>query len=440
MYILSVDFGTSSVKISILDKSNSIIDSSKVEYQYKVSAGDKVELDPEVVFEGFIRGVGYLQKYLNDIEIIAYDTFSPSMVFMDERGNAIYPIITHLDRRSKKQSKDIIKVMGKGNFQKITGVLPFTGGVSITNILWMMENIPEVMKNTFKMGHLNTYIYKRMTGVWATDPTNASMMGLYETISWGGWSEEICSIFNIPKSKLPDIHTAGTVLGSLCAEVARLTGLRSGIPVVLGSNDAATAQIGAGNTQAGDILNISGSSEMISIISDKPVINDKYYLRNTITLGKWQVYATTVGGFAIDWFRQEFYREMDKSVFFNEYLPEVVSNQLNRSTAKFLPYLAGDRQSLIRKRGVFSGLTLDTSREDLLVAILYGTHEPIVKAIDVSRKFIDLNKTIKVTGGLIASAYMELKKKRLNGFDLEIVNDATIHGNGKLALEALKNK
>jgi sugar (pentulose or hexulose) kinase len=329
--------------------------------------------------------------------------------------------------------------MGKESFQKITGVLPFTGGVSITNILWMMENLPGVITKTHKMGHLNTYIYKRLTGCWATDPTNASMMGLYETTSWGGWSGEICSAFNISRDKLPDIYPAGTVLGGLRSEAARITGLKEGIPVVLGSNDAATAQIGAGNTRAGDILNISGSSEMISIISDKPVVNDRYYLRNAITPGKWQVYATTVGGFAIDWFRKEFFREMDRDVFFNEYLPELVLARLNKSTVKFLPYLAGDRQSLKKKRGGFSGLTLDSSREDLLVAILHGTHEPIIRTIDISRRFIELSKTIKLTGGLIERAYMELKRKKFSGFDLEVIDNAPIHGNGRLALEALES-
>ncbi len=242
---------------------------------------------------------------------------------MDRGGAALHPIIAHLDRRSKKQTRDILEIMGKEKFQSITGVQPFTGGVSITTILWMMENKPDIYNSAYKIGHLPTYIYQKLTGCWAIDPVNASMMGLYETTKWGTWSDEILDTFNISKDKLPEIYNAGEILGVLNKKIADLTGLSEGIPVALGSNDAAVAQIGAGNTEEGDILNISGSSEMISVISEKPVISDSYYLRNSVIPGKWQIFAITVGGFAIDWFREEFYKDMDKKTFFESEVPDV---------------------------------------------------------------------------------------------------------------------
>lgn len=439
MYILSIDFGTSSLKMAILDEKANIVETTTVEYQYRVYNQDWVELDPDTVFGAMLEGTKRFSKYLNEVEVIGYDTFSPSMVFMNEEGKALYPIITHLDRRSKKQTKLILEKMGKEAFQSITGVQPFTGGVSVTTVLWMMENMPEVFKNAYKFGHLNTYIYHKLTGCWAADPINASMMGLYETTKWGNWSEEILNTFGIPKNKLPEISNAGTIIGSLSKKAAELTGLKEGIPVALGSNDAATAQIGAGNTEAGDILNISGSSEMISIISDKPVISDSYYLRNAITPGKWQIFAITAGGFAIDWFRKEFYRDMDAKTFFDEEFPEVIDNYVGKTTVEFLPYLAGDRQSLTPKKGAFNGLTLDTERRDLLAAIALGIHEPIIKTIELSKAFIKHNQVIKLTGGMTTQQFINLKKKLLKGFDFTVKDNCPIIGNGVLALQALKN-
>lgn len=437
MFILSVDFGTSSVKMALLNEKNKVVKEVKEEYSYVVMNKDWVTLDPELVFGGFLKGIKRFEDDLKDIAIIAYDVFSPSSVFMDKDGEALYPIITHLDRRSKEQTKEILYKMGKQKFQSITGVQPFTGGVSITNVLWVKENLPKVFNNTYKFGHLNTYIYHKLTGCYATDPTNASMMGLYETAKLGTWSKEICSIFDIPQGILPDIHYAGTVLGSLKKEVSNLTGLKEGIPVVLGSNDAATAQIGAGNEKSGDTLIISGSSEMVSVITDNPVIDDRFYLRNAITPGKWQFYATTVGGFAVDWFRKEFYSEMDKNEFFENYLPNLIKNYSYDKGVKFLPYLAGDRQSLRKKRGVFSGITLDTKREDFLTAILYGINSPIKRAIDLAEKHIEVNKTIRLTGGLAKEDYIVLKRKIFKGYKFEIKNNCPILGNGKMAIDAL---
>lgn len=440
MYILSIDFGTSSLKMAVLDENTNILETATVEYQYRVFNQDWVEMDPDEVFGAMVEGTKKLSPYLDKVGVIGYDTFSPSMVFMDQNGEALYPIIAHLDRRSKKQTALILDVMGKDAFQSITGVQPFTGGISITTVLWMMENMPEVFSRTYKFGHLNTYIYHKLTGVWAADPTNASMMGLYETTKWGGWSGEILSTFKIPRDKLPDLSNVGTILGTLTKKAADLMGLKEGIPVTLGTNDATIAQIGCGNTQEGDILDISGSSEIVSIISDKAVVSDYYYLRNAATPGKWQIFAITIGGFAIDWFRKEFYRDMDAKEFFDTELPDVIRNYVGKTTAEFLPYLAGDRHSLTPKKGAFEGLTLDTTRKDMLAAIILGIHEPILKTVELSGAFMQHNKTIKLTGGMITDQFIDLKRKLFKGFDFTVKDNCPVIGNGILALQALGKK
>lgn len=437
MYILSVDFGTSSVKAAVLDENCNTIAWAKSTYELNVYDNDKVELDPDAVFRGFIECTCKMREYMDKVEIICFDTFSPSVVFMNSKGTALYPIITHLDRRSRKQTEEIVEVIGEDGYQQITGILPFTGGASVTSMIWMKENEPDIFKNTYMIGHFNTYLYKKFTGVWATEYVNASMMGLYETVKDGGWSKEICTAFGIPESKLPDIMQAGTILGKLCKDVAELTGLCEGIPVALGSNDAATAQVGAGNTKAGDILDISGSSEMVSILTDNPIVNKKYYLRKAATPGKWQIFAITTGGFAIDWFRKEFYREIEVNKFYNEYLVDVIKKRLNKTIVEFLPYLTGDRQSLIKKRGAFTGLTLETSREDMLVSIMFGMHDPIVETINIASNFLELNKTIKITGGLSGQEYIELKKKIFKGYNFQVVDDCPLKGNVQLALWGL---
>ena len=438
MNILSVDFGTSSVKLSVVSDALEILDSAKVSYQIRVTNGDWIELDSAVVFDAMLEGIRKLGKYADTIGLIGFDTFSPSMTFMDEDGNALHPTLTHLDRRSKEQTQEILRVMGKERFQQITGIQPFTGGASVTSVLWMKENRPDVFDPTYKLGHFNTYIYKRLTGVFATDPTNASMTGMFNTVTRDGWSEEICSTFGIPMEKLPEIHEAGTVLGTLLPEVAAACGLKAGIPVALGGNDAATAQVGAGNTRSGQILNISGSSEMVTILSDTPKVNDKYYLRCSATPGLWQIFAITASGFALDWFREEFYKDMDVRTFFDKEMPDVIANHLDTTEVGFLPYLAGDRQSLEPKRGAFTGLTLQSTRKDFLAAIFLGIHEPIKETIRLAEEFLALDPTVKLTGGMVDDAFLSIKHKLFPGYTFTVKPDCPILGNVVLALQGLE--
>ena len=438
MNILSVDFGTSSVKLSVVDEQLNILDSAKVSYQIRVTNGDWIELDGDVVFDAMLEGIRKLSAYAGSIGVIGFDTFSPSMTFMDEDGSALHPVLTHLDRRSKAQTQEILQVMGKDAFQKITGIQPFTGGASVTSVLWMKENRPDVFDRAYRLGHLNTYIYKRLTGVFATDPTNASMTGMYNTVTGNGWSKEICSTFGIPMEKLPEIVQSGSILGGLKKEVADACGLKEGTPVAFGGNDAATAQIGAGNRRSGEILNISGSSEMVSILSDTPKVNDKYYLRCSATPGLWQIFAITASGFAIDWFREEFYKDMDARTFFDKEMPDVIAHNLNTTEVGFLPYLAGDRQSLEPKRGAFTGLTLQATRKDFLAAIFLGIHEPILQTIRLAEEFLTLDKTIKLTGGMVDDAFLSIKHKLFPDYRFQVKLDCPVLGNAVLAMEGLK--
>jgi sugar (pentulose or hexulose) kinase len=433
-----MDLGTSSIKFSILDEKYDILKTAKAPYQIRVYNGDWAEMDGGTVIKTMIQGITSFDCSLSDIDLITFDNFSPSMIFMDESGNPLYPILTHLDRRSKKQTQDILSTMGKDRFQAITGIQPFTGGASVTSAMWIKENENAVFQRAARLGHLNTFIYKKLTGLWYTDPVNASMTGMYETISGKGWSGEICDTFDIPQRLLPEIKNAGFVGGGLTKEMAALCGLKQGIPVALGSNDAASAQIGAGNTRSGAILNISGSSEMVSILSDNPRIDDRYYLRCSATPGLWQIYATTAGGFALDWFRSEFYRDMDQNEFFKQELPRVVERYLDTSRVDFLPYITGDRQSLTPKMAGFSGITLETKREDFLTAILLGIHKPIKNVIEICQSFMTLDNTIKLTGGMIDAAFLRVKEKVFPGYQFEIITDCPVIGSACLAMEGQK--
>ncbi|AWK52943.1 hypothetical protein DIC82_18935 [Clostridium beijerinckii] len=72
MYISSVDFGTSAMKMSVLDENTNIVESTKVDYQYHAFNQDWVELDVNKVFNAMLTGINNLSKYKNDIEVFDY--------------------------------------------------------------------------------------------------------------------------------------------------------------------------------------------------------------------------------------------------------------------------------------------------------------------------------------------------------------------------------
>lgn len=434
MKIVSLDFGTSSLKLAVLDEQMQILATASQPYQYRVYDVDKVEMDPYLLLGALAGGMRALSSFAGEIELVAFCTFSPSGVYMDDRFELQYPVITHLDRRAKAQSKRIVEEFGAEQFQSITGILPFVGGASVTTLKWMLENKPDVMKNVKTYAHLPTWLYARMTGVLATDPVNASMTGMYETVTSAGWSKEILEALGIDPALLPEIVPAGSILGKLTKEFAELCGLRQGIPVALGSNDIASALVGADCIESGMALNVSGSSEMISVLTHIPATHPRYYLRKSAIEGLWQCYSTMVGGFGLDWFYRQLCREMSEETFYQTYLPACIRLCDCESTVFCEPYLAGDRQSLALKRGAFCGLTLESTREEMLSSLLKGMNLHMLETLEAVPKGVPISNEISITGGMVRPEIIDMKQKMFGGRRFLPKDNCTLIGNARLAL------
>lgn len=157
MIFLSVDFGTSAVKAALVDDEKGILCHASEGYPYILLPGEKSELDPDRLMDAFIRAVGRFDPALRrQVACFCYDTFSPSPVFMDREGRMVYPnIITHMDRRSRRQSREIERIFGKDAYMAIAGIYPFAGGCSAMTLLWFAEHEPEVLQRSYRIGHLN---------------------------------------------------------------------------------------------------------------------------------------------------------------------------------------------------------------------------------------------------------------------------------------------
>jgi len=434
MLFLSIDFGTSSVKMSIIDQHLDIKQTAKVDYPYIILPGEKYEIDPGELFKGLYSAANQLDPVLREkVEIVCYDTFSPSPVFIKKDGNLSYPnIITHMDRRSRQQTNYIIDHFGKEEYLNITGFYPFAGGAGFMTVCWFMQNASEYLDKTYRIGHLPTYIHHELTGEWAVDLVNASMLGMYETTKQSSWSKQIIEAFQLNPDWFGEIYNPGTLYGTLLPDQAARLGLRSGIPVAVGTNDMAAAQVGAGNKEAGRIMNTAGSSDMVSILTDKPIVNPEYYLRNSAIPGLWQIYATTAGGFAVDWFYSQFCQDMSKETFYNDFIRKSLDDWKVDGEVVFDPYLTGDRQSLEKKTGAWRGLTLAATREEMLASLLKSMNRVLNNTIRKAGQFVTLHDTIQLTGGMSNQKYIDLKTREIPGFAFEVVDNCSILGNVEL--------
>lgn len=431
--ILAIDVGTSSLKIGIYEQGLKCLAQSQADYSLETPDNRQVQIDAEKWWSGFLEAAKKLKHLFHEVEVISLSGASPGLTAMDGTGKALYPSILHLDRRSVKQASKIRQLIGEDKLLRITGNLPFPGGCSAASILWLRDNFSQVYKGVEKFGHTNTFFAKRLTGNWGIDPSNASLTSLYNTNTYGGWNQELMKILDIPEDKLPSIIHSGEIVGYVSKEVARLTGLKSGIPVCMGGNDAACAALSAGVTNQGQILNVTGTSEILNICLEKPLPAHTHNLRTHVIPKRWLIlFILNTGGKATEWFFNQFCKDMSKRQFYKEYLPYIMAIK-KKTLVKYNPFLSGDRYSLREKRASFSGLSLNTTREDLLFAMIQGITSYMRSYINSLRKEISLDDTIYFTGGGAESSFMEFKKKSFPEFNFVIRDAGSLQGAAMLA-------
>src|SRR5690349_12107633 len=189
MNLLALDIGSSSVKAGILR--NGKLDAKQIARAPfpTTYAGVKAEVNPRHILKAVAAAIKDLGPAAKRVETVGLTVMSPSWVAMDKKGKALTPVITHQDRRSVEVARDLERGVGKARHLKLAGNRPFPGGISSTTWAWHHAHAPEVMKRVDLVGHLNTFLHRHMTHSRVVDPSNASFMGVYDTLKLNGWNE-----------------------------------------------------------------------------------------------------------------------------------------------------------------------------------------------------------------------------------------------------------
>src|SRR5699024_3672041 len=111
------------------------------------------------------------------------------------------------------------------------------------------------------------YLVYRMTGVHATDYSDASGMLLLD-VEHKCWSKEMCEICGVKEEWLAHLYESWQFVGTLKPDAAAALGLPESVKVCAGAGDNAAAAVGTGTVGKGH-CNISlGTSGTVFISSE----------------------------------------------------------------------------------------------------------------------------------------------------------------------------
>jgi xylulokinase len=445
--ILAVDIGTTGMKMGVfqvIDDSLSPVRQFSQEYEVNIyNDGLFGDIEQDKWKQAFVAGCKKMAEVITDVDVISLSGTTPGLTAMDKDGEALYPAILMLDQRSRKQAQFIIEVIGKEYLLKTTANMPVAGGCSLASILWIKDSHPDIFNRTYKFGHSNTYIAQWLTGAFAIDPSSASLTALYNTVSNDlTWNEDIAAAFGLDIDRLPEIVPAYKSIGRVNKSLAGQLGFRKEPAVLIGGNDAVLAAYSVGINEPGDVINVNGTCEISLVCLDQCLASANYNIRAHVLAGRWlTLHVMNAGGKALDWFRELFCSELSAEQFYDVFLPSAIENWLEReSGVTYVPYLMGSRYSLEPLKAQLLGLTQQTTREEILVAIVRGLCEYQKVHLDEIGKNIPLKNVIHITGGATNPALIQAKSKWMRDCEYVFDEQSSMKGAALLGVKYIENR
>ncbi len=444
MHILAVDVGTTAMKMGVFgSKEDSVKLIRQFSREYAINTyndGLFSDIEPEKWQKAFLEGCRDLADLLDDVEVVALSGTTPGFTVMDAAGNALYPAILMLDQRSRLQANEIINAVGLKKLLETTSNMPVAGGCSLASLLWIRDNLPEIYQKIAVVGHSNTFMGKWLTGNFAIDPSSASLTALYNTVKNDmTWNSDIAEVFGISLDRLPQVIPAFASAGRIRSDLAAQVGLRKEPPVVIGGNDAVLAAYSLGIQEPGEVVNVNGTCEITLVCLPECYPSRNYNIRCHVVPGRWlTLYVMNALGVAYEWFRNLFCREMSTEGFYS-FLEKTIDHWLERdSGVVYIPYLMGSRYSLEPLKAEFRGMTQETTREELLVALVRGLCEYQREHLKEIALEIPLKDPIFVTGGAVNPALIRAKTRWMRNCSYVFEEQSSMKGAAMLGLKYLK--
>lgn len=403
MNYIGIDLGTSGVKLLLVSADGKILSEVTEEYNVFYPQSGWSEQNPEDWYTAVICGLKRLKA--KEVAGISFGGQMHGLVILDKDDNVIRPCILWNDGRSSGE----VEYLNSLPLANHTGNIAFAG-FTAPKLLWLKNNEPENFKRIDKIMLPKDYLTYKLCGAFVTDYSDASGTLLLD-VKNKRWSEEMLEICGISTEKLPKLCESFEKVGVLKPEIAKVLGLE-GAAVVAGAGDNAAAAVGTGTVEAGS-CNISlGTSGTLFIAGDEFSLTENNAIHSFAHAnGKYHLMGCILSAASANkWWIED--------ILGTDYaLPERAADRLGENEVYFLPYLMGERcpHNDVDARGAFIGMTANTSKADMALAVLEGVAFAFRDCLELARKNqLNVVKSTVCGGGTKSRLWLEILANVLN--------------------------
>lgn len=412
--VLAIDIGTQSSRAAILDPDGRVLASASRPHELAVPRPGWAEQNPEEWWQATVTNIRHaLAQAPSGVSIAAVATCGQMHGTAPiARDGALLAREVQLwcDKRAASIAGEIAAQHDLDALQRLAGNVP-TAAWSGFKMAWMQRHQPELYAAAWQILTPKDFINYRLTGVAATDVSEASGSFLMAAAT-EQWSPELISLLGLDASKLPPIQASSAVIGGVSEEAARLTGLTAGTPVVAGSGDMLGQLLGSGVSAPGVACDTSGTASIISFYAETPIADHR--LMNLHAAGPhWITFGILdSGGGALRWWLDGFGdATASQDAAYDRLLADAAAVEPGSEGLVFLPYLLGERTlGSADSRGVFFGFHPRHTRAHATRAILEGITFDLRQSLAIVREAgIPVTKMRTGGGGARSPLWSQIK-------------------------------
>ena len=436
MYYIGLDLGTSALKLLLMSGQGEICKIISKEYPISFPKPGWSEQNPVDWWNAAVDGIRELVRDVvdkNQINGISFGGQMHGLVVLDKDDHVIRPAILWNDGRTAEECKYLNEVVGTEKLSQYTANIAFAG-FTAPKILWMQKHEPENFRKIHKIMLPKDYLAYRLSGVFCTDVSDASGMLLFD-VEHKCWSEEMLNICGIKREQVADIYESYEAVGTITPEAAGELGLPQNVKIIAGAGDNAAAAIGTGTVGDGRCNVSLGTSGTIFISSKNFGVDENNALHSFAHAdGHFHLMGCMLSAASCNkWW-------MEDIIGTKEYGKEQESVQnLGENHVFFLPYLMGERSphNDPDARGAFIGMSMDTKRSDMTLAVLEGVAFAMRDSLEVAKSLgIDIKRTTICGGGAKSLLWRKIMANVLN-LEVDIIESEEGPGYGGAILAAV---
>lgn len=380
MYSLGIDIGTTAVK-GLLISDNRIVAEASAEHALISLHPGWAEENPNDWYQNTLTVIRQIlaiwQINPRDIAALGFSGMVPAIVFLDKQGQVLRRSIQQNDARTtteiarlKEQIDQQVGYARTGSYTNQQHVGP--------RVAWVSTHEPDVWQQTAHLCGSYDYLAYRFTGNLSLELNWAVESGLFD-IHTQTWIPEYLNYCGIELSQLPPVKSPTDIIGRVTAEIATLTGLLAGTPVIAGSADHVASALAAGLREDGDLLIKFGGAGDVLYATRTLRTHPKLYIDFHDIPGQFLINGCmAASGSLAKWYLTDILRLTTDPRVLQQLDQEANEIPPGSNGLIILPYFIGEKTPLFDSsaRGVFFGLSLAHTRAHIfraiLEAVIYG--------------------------------------------------------------------